>query len=122
MEGYEGGGGGGGIGAIIMMIIQLAIGILMIASMWKIYAKAGKPGWAAIVPIYNIIVLLEIIGRPIWWIILYFIPLVNFVIMILVFLDLAKKFGKSAGYGILMIILPFIFIPALGFGSAKYEG
>lgn len=104
------------------MLIYLAIIILMIAGMWKVFEKAGKPGWAAIVPIYNIIVLLEIVGRPIWWIVLFLIPIVNFVALIIVAMDLAVCFGKSKGWGFgLLVILPFVGYPMLGFGDAAYS-
>ena len=96
--------------------------LLMIASMWKVFAKAGEPGWAAIVPIYNIIVWCKIVGRPAWWFILLLIPCVGIVIAIMLSIDLAKSFGKGAGFGIGMVLLPFIFIPILGFGSAQYVG
>ena len=103
-------------------ILHVAIFVLLIASMWKVFAKAGKPGWAAIIPIYNIIVLLEIVGRPLWWILLLLVPLVNLVVMIMVYIDLAKAFGKGVGFAIGMILLSFIFWPILGFGSARYMG
>ena len=90
--------------------------------MWKIFTKAGKPGWAAIIPIYNIIVLLEIVGKPVWWIILLLIPLVNFFVMIYVAHLLAKSFGKDIVMTILLIILPFVGYPMLAFGDAKYVG
>jgi len=105
-----------------LIIIYLIIGILMLISMWKIYAKAGKPGWAAIIPIYNIIVLLEIVDKPLWWIILMFIPFVNIVISIIVTVELAKKFGQSVGFAIGMILLSIIFYPILAFGSSTYKG
>ena len=110
-----------GMGAGIM-IIYLIVGLLMIISMWKIYTKAGKPGWAAIIPIYNAIVLLEIVDKPLWWIILMLIPLVNVIISIIVTVELAKKFGQSVGFAIGLILLPIIFYPILGFGGAKYSG
>jgi hypothetical protein len=106
----------------VLFIIYAAIIVLMFASMWKVFSKAGKPGWACIIPIYNIIVLLEIVARPTWWILLYLIPGVNFVIQIIVLLDVAKAFGKGAGFAVGMIFLPFIFWPMLGFGSAQYIG
>lgn len=96
--------------------------ILAVAGMWKIFTKAGKPGWASIIPIYNFYILLEIIGRPGWWVILYFIPFVNFVVMILVALDLARVFGKSTLFAIGLILFPFIFYLLLGFGDATYQG
>jgi len=86
------------------------------------FTKAGKPGWASIIPIYNAIVLLEIAGKPIWWIVLLFIPLVNFIVIIIVVIDLAKNFGKGTGFGLGLAFLPFIFYPILGFGDAKYRG
>jgi hypothetical protein len=113
---------GGGAGGIVISIIYLAIVALMIASMWKIFVKAGKPGWAAIVPIYNIIVLLQIVGKPIWWIILYCIPVINLIIMIIVFVAIAKVFGKGVGFAIGLLLLPFIFFPMLAFGSATFAG
>jgi len=104
------------------MIVILAIVVVMIASLWKVFTKAGQPGWAAIVPFYNLIVLCQIVGRPLWWIVLCLIPFVNFVIVILVYIDLAKSFGKSTGFGLGMFFLGFIFLPILGFGSAQYVG
>ena len=92
------------------------------ASLWKIYTKAGQPGWAGIVPIYNIIVLLNIVGRPIWWIVLFCVPFVNFIAFIIIAIDLAKSFGKDIGFAIGMVLLPFIFFPMLAFGDARYLG
>jgi len=104
----------------VFMLIWVAFLVLMIAAMWKIFAKAGQPGWAAIIPIYNIIVLLKIVGRPLWWIILLIIPLVNLVIALILAFDLAKRFGKGAGFAIGLIILPFIFYPVLAWGDSNY--
>ena len=117
---YPSGAAGGMAAGLI--IIYLIIGLLMIISMWKIFAKAGKPGWAAIIPIYNIIVLLEIVDKPLWWIILILIPFVNIIISIILNLELAKKFGQSSGFAVGLILLPIIFYPILGFGGAKYSG
>lgn len=103
-------------------LIYLAIFVLIIAGFWKTFVKAGKPGWAAIIPIYNIIVLLEIAGRPIWWIILFFIPIVSLVMVIIVGIDVAKAFGKGTGFGVGLGLLGFIFYPILGFGDATYRG
>ena len=106
----------------VFMLVMMAIIVFMIASMWKVFVKAGQPGWAAIVPIYNVIVLLQITGKPLWWIVLCMIPLVNIVIMILICIDLAKCFGQSAGFGIGLALLGFVFFPILGFGSSRYTG
>ena len=105
---------------VVGTVIYLAIIVLVIAGMWKVFVKAGKPGWACIVPIYNIIVLLEIAGRPLWWIILLFIPIANFIVLILIALDIAKAFGKGTGFGLGLAFLGFIFYPILGFSDATY--
>jgi Na+/glutamate symporter len=112
---------GSGLG-IIGLILYLALIAFFIAVGWKIFTKAGKPGWAAIVPIYNLIVTMEIVGRPAWWVVLMLIPLVNLVVAILVSIDLAKSFGKSAGFGIGLAFLGIIFAPILAFGDAQYQG
>ena len=104
-----------------LMLVWLAVTILLIVSLWKIFTKAGQPGWASIIPIYNVIVLLQIAGKPVWWIILLLIPLVNLIVGIITIVALAGKFGKGVGYAIGMIILPVIFYPILAFGSARYQ-
>jgi len=111
----------GGIG-IIGILIYLAVIVIMIAGLWKLFEKAGKPGWAAIVPIYNYVVLLEIVGKPVWWIILLIIPIVNIVFIIMVMHALSQSFGKDTGYTIGLVLLGIVFIPMLGFGVAKYLG
>lgn len=106
----------------LFWICWFAFGILMIAAWWKIFSKAGQPGWAAIIPIYNWIVWCKIVGRPWWWILLLLIPFVNLIILIILIIDLAKSFGKGVGFGIGLLLLPFIFFLILGFGSAHYQG
>jgi hypothetical protein len=106
----------------VFWICWLAFTILMIAAWWKIFSKAGQPGWAAIIPIYNWIVWCKIVGRPWWWILLLLIPFVNLIILIILMIDLAKSFGKGVGFGIGLILLAVIFFPILGFGSAQYQG
>jgi len=114
-----------GVALGVLWLVSLVISLIFIAGMWKIYSKAGKPGWAAIIPIYNLIVLFEITGKPIWWIILFLIPVVNFIapliVMILVYITLAERFGRGGGTVVGLILLPFIFVPMLGFGSATYQ-
>ncbi len=115
---------GGGIAALacgtLPLIVMFALMLVAIAGIWKTFEKAGKPGWAAIVPIYNIIVLLEIVGKPLWWIVLFFIPCINIIAPIIIGIEMAKVFGKDAGYGIGLGLLPFIFYPLLGFSDAQY--
>jgi hypothetical protein len=89
---------------------------------YGIFKKAGQEAWAAFVPIYNIYVLMKVVGRPGWWLLLYFIPIVNIVILIIVMIDLAKSFGKGGGYAVGLIFLFWIFGMILGFGSASYMG
>lgn len=103
-------------------LIYLAIVVLVIIGFWKVFVKAGKPGWAAIVPIYNLIILLEIAGKPIWWIVLFFIPIANLVAAILIGIAVAEAFGKTPGFGIGLALLGFVFYPILGFGDAQYVG
>jgi hypothetical protein len=105
-----------------VLIAELLIALLVIVAMWKVFTKAGRPGWASIIPIYNMYVWCKIVGRPGWWVILMLIPLVNIVIGIIVCIDLAKSFGKGAGFGIGIALLGIIFLPILGFGSAQYQG
>ncbi len=120
-EAYQPGAGEAAIWgfASIVYIVLLAA---LIAAMWKIFAKAGKPGWASIVPVYNIVVLLEIVGRPVWWIVMLLIPFVNFVFIFILMIDLAKSFGKGVGFALGLIFISPVFLPILGFGSARYEG
>lgn len=114
--------GNGGMSATTM-VIWLIIAVIVIAGTWKTYQKASRPGWAAIIPIYNIYTLVKVAGRPGWWTILYFIPIVNIVISIIVSLDVARAFGKSEIFGIFGLwLFSFIGYPMLGFGEATYKG
>lgn len=109
-----------GLGAAIL-IISMVASVLIIISMWKIFKKAGKNGWEAIVPIYNVIVLLEVSEIPLWQIVFYFIPFANIYITFKQYIELSKKFGKSTGFGVLTVFFPIICLPILAFGNAKYE-
>jgi hypothetical protein len=108
------------MGAIVSLLYLVMI-VAAIAGMWKVFEKAGQPGWAAIVPIYNMFVLLQIVNKPIWWIVLLLIPLVNIAILIMVSIALAEKFGKGGGFAIGMVFLPFVFYPMLGFGDERFQ-
>lgn len=107
-----------GIGAIIIYLIIL---VLLIVSYWMIFEKAGKPGWASIIPIYNAVVLLQVAKKPVWWIILLLIPFVNLIVYIVLLNAISKVFGKGGGFTVGLFFLPFIFFPILGLGSAKYQ-
>jgi hypothetical protein len=120
-QGGQGGGGGDLIGAVFLLL-AVAIFVVMILGIWKMFVKAGQPGWAAIIPIYNLYILLKIVGRPWWWMILLLIPFVNFVLSIFVYNDLAKSFGRGVLFTVGLIFLAPIFFCVLGFGSDKYIG
>ena len=100
--------------------VYLALFVLQIVALWKIFIKAGQPGWASIIPVYNFYVLLVVAGKPGWWLVLMFIPLVHIVIAILMSLGIANNFGKDTGFGVGLAFLPFIFFPILAFSDAKY--
>jgi len=101
-------------------IFFLAFVVFIIISVWKVYEKAGEPGWASIVPFYNVYVLCKITGVKNWWLI--FIPFGNIYIAIVTAIALAKSFGKDVGFGVGLLLLGFIFYPMLGFGDARYIG
>jgi hypothetical protein len=111
------------------LVLWLGVLILVIGGMWKVFTKAGQPGWAAIVPIYNIYVLTQIVGRPVWWVALPFaaiIPVVGWIVAlgadIILLNDLSKSYGKTTGFTVGLVIFPYVFIPMLGWGSAQYLG
>jgi hypothetical protein len=114
---------GGLVVLLFMMVLYVGFFVAVIAGMWKVYAKAGQPGWAAIIPLYNAYVLMKIAGKPGWWFLLLFVPFVNFIVLLIVSMDVAKAFGKSSAYGIILLfffsILGYLM---LGFGSAEYVG
>lgn len=112
---------GAAAGGMISMLISLAILIFYIVCYWKIFTKAGKPGWAILIPIYNVIVFLQIAGKPGWWVILMFIPLVNIIFGIIALVGFCENFGKGVGFVLGLIFLAPIFIPILAFGDARYQ-
>lgn len=110
-----------GVG-LTFFLVYLAIAVVAIAGMWKTFEKAGKPGWAAIIPIYNIYVLIEIVGKPTIWLLWMLIPCVNIVFSIWLLNLVSKSFGKEEGFTVGLVLLGFIFWPILGFGDARYLG
>lgn len=115
---------GGGIVALLMNCVVLILVIVMIAGMWKAFEKAGQPGWAAIVPIYNLWILVtEVAKKEVLWFVLFLIPCANIVAAAVVSMDVAERFGKSRGWGIgMLFILGVVGWPMLGFGDAQYQG
>jgi hypothetical protein len=109
-----------GIGFFLVMMV---VAVVFIIGYWKVFVKAGQPGWAAIVPIYNAYILTKIAGRPGWWVLLLLIPFVNIVIILLLSIDIAKSFGQTPVFGVVMLfLLSGIGYLVLGFGSARYLG
>ena len=113
---------GGGLIFALFLYFLIAFNLFLIVSAWIVFAKAGQPGWACLLPIYNVILLLQIAGKPWWWFFLYMIPVLGVVISIIHMIALAEAFGKGAGYGIGLFFLGFIFLPLLAFGDAEYSG
>jgi len=107
---------------LILSLFYSSILVLIFASMWTIFEKAGKAGWKYLIPIYNTILLLEIVGKPWWWIFLLMLPFVNIIWAIWMMNLLSKSFGKNEGFTVGLILLGIIFFPILAFGNAKYLG
>ena len=114
MENYSTGYGTG------IMVFYLLLVVLMIVSYWRIFTKANQPGWAILIPIYNLIVLLNIVKKPWWWLFLLLIPLINIIFAIIITYRLALSFGKGVGFAIGLIFLPIIFLPILAFDNSTY--
>jgi Family of unknown function (DUF5684) len=115
---------------LVGISVVVYVAVIVFAALWKIFVKAGQPGWAAIIPIYNLYILLRVIGRPAWWLLLFvigvIIPFVGWILLIvigiIIAIDLARSFAKSSGFAVGLFLLNFIFIPILGFGESQYVG
>jgi len=105
---------------LLFIILGLFLAIILIAARWRIFTKANQPGWACLIPIYNALIFLRIIGKPWWWILLFCIPIVNIVFLVWALNLLSKSFGKGEGFTFGLILLPIIFELILAFGDAKY--
>ena len=118
---------------VVFVLLGLGVAVLMIAAWWCIFTKAGQPGWAAIIPFYNMYVLLQVAGKPGWWLIWFILPalpipivnvilsIVSVIFTIIVWAAVCERFGKGGGFVVGVILLGVIFIPILGFGSAQYR-
>jgi len=106
----------------LIWIIYIAFIVLSIAGLWCVFVKAGQDGWKSIIPIWNLLILLKIIGRDWWWIILLLIPIVGLIVWIVIANDLSKSFARGIGTTLGLIFLEPIFVMILGFGSAEYQG
>jgi len=105
-----------------LIFICLAFGVFVVIAMWKVFEKAGQPGWAAIIPIYNWYIMTKIAGKPGWWVLMLLVPFVNIIVAIWLYNMISKSFGKDEGFTVGLVLLSFIFWAILGFGSAKYLG
>lgn len=108
------------LAAIFILVAELIVAVMAIMATWVVYEKAGQPGWASIVPIYNMLVLLRIAGRPAWWLLLLMVPVVNVFVTMMLCMDLAVAFNKGIGFAAGLFFLSFIFFPILAFGDAEY--
>lgn len=115
----NGAGSSGGLGALVF---GLAITVVLIVSMWKLFEKAGKPGWGCLIPFYNDYCVFDMAFGNGWLFLLMFLPIVNFIILIMLFFKLAKAFGKGIGFGFGLLFLSIVFLPILGLGDAEYDG
>lgn len=105
---------------VFIMVIFLILSVIQIIFQWKVFEKAGKPGWASLIPIYNVVVMLEVAGLPTWNVLLLFVPLVNIYIMVKANINLSKNFGKPGVFALGLIFLPIIFWGILAFDKSIY--
>ncbi len=110
-----------GVAVLVLFVIVLALSVVQFAAMWRIFTKAGEAGWKALIPIWNVVVLLRIGGRPRWWLILFVVPVANLVVAVMMFVGLAKAFGKGIGFALGLILFGIVFLPILAFGDATYR-
>lgn len=113
---------GDAVGGLVGLLFALAILFLVVGGTWLTFSKAGEPGWAAIVPIYNVYVMLKIGGNEWWWLLLLFVPIVNIFVLAKISIDIATSFGRGVLFGIGLWLIPAIFFPVLGFGDYEYRG
>ncbi|MDC7234031.1 MAG: DUF5684 domain-containing protein [Spirochaetales bacterium] len=106
----------------LLVVFWLIVSVVLLVANWKIFTKAGKPGWAILIPIYNVIVMLQIVKKPLWWIIMLLIPGVNVVFVILIIYNLCLSFGQPAWHVIPALLVSFVYYPYLAFSSASYKG
>ncbi len=105
----------------LAIVLYLAFVLFVVIGMWRVFEKAGKPGWASLIPFYNVWVLCEIAGRPGWWLLLFFIPFVNFIVWIILCVDIAAAYGHGVGFAIGLMFLTPLFFLILGYGPSTYR-
>ena len=111
---------------IVLYVFALAVSAFFVVCYWKVFTKAGRPGWLAIIPIVNFVILLNIVGRSVWWLLLILVPFVDAVFLLIfsfvIYWDLGKSFGKGVGFRLGLMFLHGIFIAILAFGDSTYVG
>jgi len=109
-------------GSIVASLIWLVVVVARVVALWKVFQKAGQPGWAVLIPIYNYVVMFRITGRSPWWLLGMFVPFLNIFVAIRLVFDLARVFGRGVGFGFGLLFLFPIFVLMLAFGDAQYVG
>ena len=111
-----------------MLIVWIAIMVFMIISWWIVFKKAGQPGWAILIPIYNFLVILRVASKPWWWVFALLLAIIPFagpilllVAMIFIFHGISKNFGQGAGFTVGLVLLSIVFVPILAFGDYKWK-
>jgi hypothetical protein len=111
----------GALAAIVPLLLFIAFSLILIIGVWKVFVKGGQPGWACLIPIYNLYCLIKIAGKEWWWLLLFLVPLVNIAVAIMLAIAISRNFGKGGGFAVGLIFLPWIFYPILGLGAAPYQ-
>lgn len=106
----------------MMLIFILVFLTMWIVGGWTMFQKAGQPGWACVIPIYNMIVLVRVARLPAWWVLLAIIPYIGWLFGLVVHVSVANRFGRGVLFGLCMGVLPFVFYPVIGLGNSRYEG
>ncbi len=104
------------------VVVYLVFVIFEIGALWRVFTKAGKPGWGSIIPLYNIYLLCKVAQHSGWWFLLFLVPIVNVIVFIVVWYGVARAFGHGVGFTAGLVLLSPIFLPILGYGSSKYRG
>lgn len=107
--------------SILLTGVFLSLWVCYVGSLWLVYSKAGRSGWLIFIPIVNVYVMLRIAGKPGWYLLLLLIPIVNFFVLIFMWIDLGKAFGKGIPFGLGLIFFHWLFVIILAFGQSEYE-
>ena len=109
-------------GLVVNLFVSLFLYVVFVIGTWKVFSKAGRPGWWSIIPILNVIVLLQISGRSGWWVLGYLVPILNLFVHIRWGIEMAHAYGRGIGFAIGLILLEPLFLVILGFSDARYLG